>query len=119
MGLDTFASRSPDDILLTEEDVKAFQGADISLCGGIFSGNDGSFRGKVYAEVILEMTEESLYQEWIPPETVTNMYHSMLLCDPEEINNTSRYEITPLEIKGLIQFFKICSERQLGLLGWW
>jgi hypothetical protein len=48
MGLDTYASRSPDDIELTEEDIQAFQEADITLCGGLFSGNDGSFRGKVY-----------------------------------------------------------------------
>jgi hypothetical protein len=49
MGLDTFASRSSDDIELTEADLKAFEEAEISLCGGIFSGDgsDGSFRGKV------------------------------------------------------------------------
>lgn len=47
MGLDTFASRSPDDIELQSEDIQAFNEADIYLCGGIFSGEGGSFRGKV------------------------------------------------------------------------
>jgi hypothetical protein len=55
MGLDTYASRSPEDLVLTEEDLQAFADAQIELCGGIFSGEGGSFRGKVYAELILEM----------------------------------------------------------------
>ncbi len=53
MGLDTFASRSSEDILLTDEDIQAFKDADISLCGGLLSGGGGSFRGKVYASLIV------------------------------------------------------------------
>jgi len=70
MGLDTFASRSPEDIILSEGDLQAFTDAHISLCGGLFSGNGGSFRGKVYASLVSSITGESLYAEWLPPETV-------------------------------------------------
>ncbi|MEA3327836.1 MAG: hypothetical protein U9R53_11120 [Chloroflexota bacterium] len=84
MGLDTFASRSPEDIVLSKEDIQAFTDAEISLCGGLFSGYGGSFRGKVYASLILSITGESLYAEWIPPETVHAMYDALAACDPED-----------------------------------
>jgi hypothetical protein len=120
MGLDTFASRSADDIELQDDDLQAFVDADISLCGGIFSGggNDGSFRGKVYAELILEVTGQSLYAEWIPPEIVKEMYTSLKVADPEEAAAWG-YRNTAQEVLELCKFFKVCSERRLGLLGWW
>ncbi len=49
MGLDSFASCTPEDVTLTDEDRAAFAAAQIELCGGMFSGDEGrSFRGKVY-----------------------------------------------------------------------
>ena len=119
MGLDNFAARTADDIELTEEDLKAFQDADISLCGGIFSGlgNDGSFRGKVYSELIFEITGQSLYAEWIQPKTVKKMYESLIMCDPEEAAAWG-YKNTVNEILELRKFFKVCSDRGLGLVGW-
>ncbi len=60
MGLDNFASREPDDLVLTEDDEKAFEGAGIELCGGILSGDASSFRGKVYSTLVEEVTNESL-----------------------------------------------------------
>jgi hypothetical protein len=117
MGLDTYASRSPEDIYLTEEDQKAFAEANIELCGGIYSGggNDGSFRGKVYATAILEITGQGLYQEWIPPGTVREMYAALQACDPQE---DTWDRVTPQEILELRKFFKVCSERGLGLIDW-
>ena len=70
MGLDTYASRSPDEIVLTEEDLQAFADAQITLCGGLFSVVDDSFRGKVYVNLILELTGENLTQYFIPLEKV-------------------------------------------------
>jgi hypothetical protein len=122
MGLDTFASRSEDDIELNDEDKQAFADANIELGGGIFSGsgNDGSFRGKVYEMMILEITEQSLHQDWIPPETVREMYNALLVCDPIESAETfGRYQISPNEVVELRKFFKVCSERGLGLINWW
>jgi hypothetical protein len=118
MGLDTYAAREPGNIELTEEDIQAFQEADITLCGGLFSGNDGSFRGKVYSELIYEITGESLYAEWLPPETVKEMYASLLACDPEEAAGWA-FRNTPQEVQELRKFFKVCVERGLGLVGWW
>jgi hypothetical protein len=120
MGLDTYAAHTPDDIELTEEDIQAFMNADISLCGGIFSGDgcDGSFRGKVYAEAVLEITEESLYQEWIPPETVHKMYQSLKAFNLDQGIFSGRYDILPADILELRKFFKVCSERGLGLVAW-
>ena len=70
MGLDNYASRSPDDIVLTEEDLQAFADAQIELCGGIFSGDAGSFRGKVYVMMVLDLTDENFVQYFNPLEKV-------------------------------------------------
>ena len=121
MGLDTYASRSPDDIELTEEDLQAFADANINLCGGIFSGdgNDGSFRGKVYVMLLLEITDINLSQEWIPPETVQQMYALLMACDLEEATQEIGLHNTVINILELRKFFKVCSERGLGLIGWY
>lgn len=126
MGLDTYASHSPDDIVLTEEDERAFFNAGIELCGGMFSGNDGSFRGKVYMDVILEVTEVYLATEWLPPETVREMAAKLNALTPEELAETNDYARTRStgsptsadEMMSLQCFFTICANRGLGLIGW-
>lgn len=120
MGLDTFAAHSPDNIELTEEDTQAFLEADISLCGGMLSGggNNGSFRGKVYVLLILGITGESLNDEWLPPEIVSKMYEALLACDPEDAIARWGFGNTAAEILELRKFFRVCSERSLGLVGW-
>lgn len=67
MGLDNFASQVPDDLVLSEEDEKAFEEAGIELCGGIISGGGSSFRGKVYDTLIEKVTNISLYSKWLCP----------------------------------------------------
>ena len=112
MGLDTFASRSPEDIILSEEDLQAFDDAEISLCGGLFSG-------KVYSFLVSEITGESLYAEWTPPETVRTMYAALAACDPQDAVDGLGYpDHPPEDVIELRKFFKVCSERGLGLLGW-
>jgi hypothetical protein len=118
MGLDAYASRSPDDIVLTEEDLQAFADAQIELCGGIFSGEGGSFRGKVYASLIFEITDVSLYEEWIPPETVHEMYRAIAAYEFLGAGDDHEGEPMEIEIPDLRKFFKICSDRGLGLIGW-
>ena len=120
MGLDTYAAHTPDDVELTEEDIQAFVEANISLCGGMLSGggNDGSFRGKVYSMLILEITGESLYDEWLPPETVNKMYEILMACDPEDSIAQWDYGNSVADILELRKFFRVCSERSLGLVGW-
>jgi hypothetical protein len=119
MGLDTFASRSPLDIELNDEDLQAFQEANIELCGGIFSGNgnDGSFRGEVYVIMIADITGQNLFKGWIPPETVREMYTSLMACNPEEVfKENDWYGCIQEDLIELRKFFRVCCEYNLGLL---
>jgi len=121
MGLDTYARPSPEGEL-TAEDVAAFQAVDAHLCGGIWSGDDGSFRGKVYSDVVERVTDVSLYQEWIPPETVRAMADAFAHCDPEGVARDLAGEVhatTAVEIRSLGAFLRVCADRGLGLAGWW
>lgn len=85
---------------------------------GDFQRRGGHFRGKVYAELVLDITGESLYAEWLPPETVRTMYRSFMDCIPQEAIDEYTDDRTIGEILELRKFFKVCSERGLGLLGW-
>ena len=120
MGLDNFAAPSPEGDF-TEDDTAAFEKAEIELCGGMYSGGAGSFRGKVYWEFILELTGESLLQEWIPPDVVARMADALDRCDPETAVADLGLELktpTPYEVGELRRFFDLCRERGLGLIGW-
>ena len=123
MGLDTYASRTPDDVELSEEDERAFKEAGLELCGGFHSDGESSFRGKIYEEFIREITNVSLYQEWISPEVVRGMAVPLAACDPEtavEEHGGSQWpSIAPRTVRDLQKFFAICAERGLGLIGWW
>jgi hypothetical protein len=121
MGLDTYAARTPADEELSEEDAKAFEGAELHLCGGLNSGHgdDGSFRGKVYGDTVEEVTGVSLYQEWIPPETVEKMADAFEQCDPEAVAREDASGPRAGEIRDLAKFFRICADRGLGLIGWY
>jgi hypothetical protein len=121
MGLDVYAVRSPE-VGLTEEDVRAFEEAGIELCG--FSGNGDGFRGKVYDTLIPDITGVSLYQAWIPPETVKNMSEALNKFDIDEFARTceTKYsweQYSADTIVNLRKFFNVCVERGLGLAGDW
>ena len=125
MGLDTYASRSPGDIELTDQDRRAFEAAGVDLCGGIYSGNDGSFRGEVYWSVVLEVTGVSLTNEWLAPEIVREMAEKLNAIAPEtlaETNDSLQVEShgkTNVEETASLQcFFALCANRNLGLIGW-
>jgi hypothetical protein len=120
MGLDTRASRVPremapedEDQVLTEEDIRAFQAAKIQLCGYW----PGVFRGKMYEGLVLRITGISLYEEWIPPERVQQMYQALERgLKRAQARNTKR---TAKTIEHLLRFFRVCVERDLGLVGDW
>jgi hypothetical protein len=120
MGLDNYAKRGPEEDL-TSDDLAAFEAADIELCGGILSGSADSFRGKVYSELVALVTGEHLYEGWIPPDRVKRMYEALAGCDPEEIAEgyDPRFGDTGVQIDNLRKFFRVCAERNLGLIGWW
>lgn len=105
MGLDTFARDEHGE--LPEDAAAAFASAGINLCGGMFSsnGDGGSFRGKVYSDLVESATGISLYHEKIDSDTVSAMYDSIRIA-----------------VEGLIElekFFKVCDEFGLELNGWW
>jgi hypothetical protein len=139
MGLDNYALRGPDrefhngelgfcndkefEVMgfeaLTDDDIEAFKQADIQLCGGVLSGAEGSFRGKVYVLLVLDITNESLYQEWIPPKRVKKMYEALMNCDPKTaVQRDYVYAVKESTIINLRKFFRVCAERNLGLTGW-
>jgi hypothetical protein len=122
MGLDTYASRSAGDIELTTEDRQAFTRAAVELCGGMMSGDDGSFRGKVYADVVDRVADVSLYAEWLPPDEVRRIWAAFELCNPARVAEESKADIHPAteaEIEALRAFFGVCAARGLGLIGSW
>lgn len=120
MGLDTFAQRGPGQDL-TEEDEEAFAAVEIQLCGGLLSGGGSSFRGKVYSRLVHAITGESLYEEWIPPERVKAMHEALVRCDPQEFadDHDERFGDVDEAVANLREFFRVCAERGLGLVGWW
>src|SRR5262245_23531545 len=101
MGLDTYAMM-PDESAehgtrsLSEEERSLFSG--IKLVGGVFSshGCAGSFRGKIYSGLIERLAGESLFQEWMSPETVRRVadcwrarWRNGLRLKHQPINRTS------------------------------
>ncbi len=113
----------PDDLVLSEDDEKAFEEAGIELCGGILSGDASSFRGKVYSDIVEAVTNKSLYNDWLPPETVMEMSEVLSKHTPGELvtinKKVSAYDDhTEDEMVGLQKFFRVCAERGLGIIGW-
>lgn len=105
MGLDTYARGVNG--TLPEDAASAFARSDIHLCGGMFSsnGDGGSFRGKVYANLIKATTGVDLYQETIESETVEEMNYNIGLAIRD--------------LKELQKFFQVCVDYDLELKGWW
>lgn len=115
MGLDTYARKEVTCNecgqgkvrKLPEDAAAAFEDAGIELCGGMFSsnGDGGSFRGKVYNGLVEAATGQSLYQEWIEPERVSQMF--------DDIHNAR------VDLENLEKFLAVCDKYGLGLQGWW
>jgi hypothetical protein len=112
MGLDNYASRTPD-WELSPEDEAAFEAARI----GLASGPTG-LRGKIYDELVTKVTGVSLYQKWIPPEVVRQMWVELESCDAETVTaEEALRDRSVSDVEELRRFFRICVERNLGLFG--
>lgn len=122
MGLDNFVSRSPGEPVLAPEDERALTESGISLCGGFHSDGVTSFRGKVYAVFVEAVTGESLYRDWLPPETVAVMAAELDACDPDTVSERlgvdPRFVPARGEIDDLRKLFRLCAERGLGIVAW-
>jgi hypothetical protein len=141
MGLDTYAARIQvdffdpgldadsvdEDFGCTEEDLAAFRRAQEECerwdrsC--LFGRN--YFRGKLYSYLIEHITGQSLYEPWIPPDVVRKMSDALDECDPPEAVRTYRESGPPYPdwdvtvVRQLRQFFRVCADRGLGLVGSW
>jgi hypothetical protein len=124
VGLDNFASRTAFDVTLTPEDEAAFAG--VQLCGSMTAGANSSFRGKIYWDLVQDVTGESLYDEWLTPATVAAMSEALNARTADELAEINdglsvRYGeggTSPVEMANLQRFFAICAERGLGILAW-
>ncbi len=118
MGLDTFVDTNDEKIL------NEFNNANLKLCGGLFSSNgQGSFRGKVYDDIVQDITGVTLYREQIGVDTLYVMRNKMV----EFQNKTPKREfykylrdhfITKREYDDLIIFFTICIRNNVGIVAW-
>jgi hypothetical protein len=117
MGLDTYPSRSPDDVVLTPADVAALAELEARLC--MWDPDDGSFRGDVYLEVVDRVAGVCLTQDWIAAGEVAEMAAAFAARDPEEIVRAAkgdRYPVTAEEVCSLRQVLRVCADRGLGLI---
>ena len=116
MGLDSYAARAPNGDL-TAEDIIAFEEADVQLGQG-----PAGFRGKLYDELIFNVTGVSVYQGWLPPGVVRQMWVALERCDPEQATKeleAYKQSITSFDVAELRKFFRVCAERNLGIRGSW
>jgi hypothetical protein len=122
MGLDNFVSRSPGEAVLTPEDERAIAESGISLCRGMHSDGVTSFRGKVYEKFVVAVTGESLYQDWLAPETLGAMAAKLDACDPDTVRERLGLETdfvpSPGEMRDLRKLFRVCADRGLGIFAW-
>lgn len=106
-----------------------FNGEDLTLsvygmCSG--TGPDGSFRGKAYADFVLNVTGESLYDERIEPETLIQMadrIEKFLLMDQTQYieDNYSSWDKDTLlqDWTKLAKLFRAFGKSGFYLTSWW
>lgn len=120
MGLDNYFGR-----LLTGGDLSAppVVWPEVNLTGGLFSGGNGSFRGKVYAGLVEQITGESLYQGIIFSSEIDKMTKALEGFLEEnldsEFTDKDRGIITREELQDLAKLFRFAVDNSLVLCGWW
>lgn len=115
MGLDNIWKKSKDENGVIE--------GEFQICGGIFSGNgNDSFRGKVYARFVEDVTEVSLYGDpdtcEIPNETVKKMAEDLEGTEWRD-SYIENYDIEEQEFKDLVKMFKLHAEAGHYLVAWY
>jgi len=111
MGLDNFWKKS-------EEEYGTVEG-EFKICGGIFSGSgNDSFRGKVYARLIKDITMVDLYDDMITNEQVKQMAEDLEGTEfiPEYI---VEYDIEHDEFKDLVKMFRLHADAGHHLVSWY
>ena len=123
MSWDIFVSRIEGEWIFTKEDLQAFRDADINLGHWVCIEGQISFSGRIYSDLLFQTTGQVLFSPWNPPSTVKEIYNSLMRCDPEEeirkykYNDNDRFKFSAEDIRELRKFFRVCAERDLGLIG--
>lgn len=88
------------------------------LCGGLLSGNGASFRGKHYDDYVEWATGVSLYTELITSDIVKDMYISLKNANFIEYPGDN-WNISKEETEQLTEWFRVVSEEDGSIAGWW
>tara|TARA_B100000287_G_C20006687_1_gene532796 strand:+ start:139 stop:513 length:375 start_codon:yes stop_codon:yes gene_type:complete len=124
MGLDNYLTKD-DTTELPVEVLEDLEG--LNLCGGMFSGNgtNGSFRGKVYAEEVEQITGVSLYESAIPPETLRSMADAMIRHYKKLVSSITEenFRDKPIEhideVGDLAVLFAVGAKHGCTLVSWY
>jgi hypothetical protein len=114
MGLDNIWMKNKDEHGVIEGEFK--------VCGGVFSGHgNDSFRGKVYARFVEEVTGVSLYGDpetfETPNETVKQMADDLEATEWRD-SYIQNYDIEEQEFKDLVRMFRLHADAGHYLLAW-
>lgn len=114
MGLDNFWKKNPDEFGIVK--------AKLKVCGSMLNDDDDdenySFRGKVYARIIQDITMVNLYDDIIPHETVKQMADDLeaVTFIPEYIVH---YDIEKDEFDDLVKMFRLHADAGHYLVSSW
>jgi len=114
MGLDNIWKKNKDENGVIEGEFK--------VCGGVFSGHgNDSFRGKVYARFVEDVTGVSLYGDpetfETPNETVKQMADDLEATEWRD-SYIQNYDIEEQEFKDLVRMFRLHADAGHYLLAW-
>ena len=123
MSWDIFVSRVEAEWSFTKEDLQAFHNADINLGYWVCIEGQISFSGRIYSDLLFQISGYLFFSSWTPPTKVKIINNSLMACDPEEeirdykLNYDDRFNFSVEDILELQRFFRVCAERDLGLIG--
>lgn len=112
MGLDNYWKKNVNDEGLVKGEFK--------VCGGICSGNgNDSFRGKVYNNIVEEITGVSLYEEKISKDVIWEMNEKIQKCDHETAKSYAVYELREDEWADFQKMWDAHTKAGHYLVSWW
>jgi hypothetical protein len=97
---------------------------EFKICGGVFSGHGNeSFRGKVYAQFVEDITGISLYgytneSNEISNEVIRDMAEGLEATEWRD-SYVENYDIEEQEFKDLVRMFKLHAEAGHYLVAWY
>ena len=97
------------------------------VCGGLLSGGDYSFRGKVYVGLILDVTGHSLYDEYIENDGILAIADALEdFIARHEVDLEAAladlpcfFEREPEEVRDLARMFRAFGDAGAALESWW